>query len=241
MKFSRNYLKVAIYTSKEFDPFFIREILFLIASLYMVLSYLEDPFLNAGNFNPMYVESSIMDFFVIIFSSISSGIFAKKIQNGQLGMIFLSSIPRRGYIVLSLVNSSLWFCLLLITPILLTQYFIYNRILPELCLLFLFMMLSSSVLYTSFGMLFGTITRSQSITTFSVLSIFLVLQLYGFELFPKNALGEYLLMGFGQISNFNNNIQTYLIGGSIYFILAIAFTLPIYRLSIKIGLKSGRS
>jgi hypothetical protein len=238
---SNKFIETGIFSSRENDPYCVREIFFLIFSLFISLDYVNMERSIKFTGNPFYFISSYGIFFIIIYSAVISSIFARRIYNGQIGMLFISNFPRKFYLIFTVLFSSLSFSFLLLLPIIFLQGIIYNTFYIKILVLLFILMFSTSFLYISIGFVISAVLRSELLTLIVIIFPFTLAQIYVFQYFPKSSLMQFLLSGFGQVSRFTSETGFYIVGISVYLIISILLTLSLYKITIATGLKSGRS
>lgn len=238
---NNNLLETANFSSRENDPFYLREIFFLIYALFICLDYvdLEKTIIFTGN--PFYVIASYGIFFIIIYSALISSYFARRIYRGQIGMLFISDFPRKFYTAFTVLFSSASIAFLFLIPITILQGIIYNTFHIDTLILLFLLMFSTAFLYISIGFLISIILRSEILSLIIIIFPFTLTQIYVFQYFPHSPLAQFLLAGFGQVSNFTSDTVVYLQGILVYLVISIIITLGLYRILISTGLKSGRS
>lgn len=237
----RAYIRVI---SSLVDPFYSREIIFLLLVFMTSYSYVS-AVSNSGFIANQVNIISIMAFYIFIsilaYPGAVAGNFGGFIGRGAEAFFFTSPVSRfklyLGLWLFTVVVSFLLFAAYLLLLIYLLTFTIYS--LPVAILLLL--TLSSLAMYTSLGMLVAVISRNSAASTVAAPAIFLGLSLYSSKIFPNSLLAQSFVSGMEFMGEYPLKIGLEFWPSIILLILSAIIFITTYLISKSRDYRSGRS
>lgn len=226
------------------DPFYSREIFFLLLVLMTTSAYVSTVSNNGFIVDPIDVIS-VMAFYIfivlLIYPGVVAGNFGSFVGRGAEAFFFTTPVNRlKLYLVVwlfTILFSFLLFSLYLIFLIYLLTFTLFSFPITIL----LIETLSSLSLYTSVGMLIAVITRNSAASIVSVLALFLGLSLYSTKIFPNSLPDQSFVSGIRFMGEYPLKIGVTFWPSIILIMLSVIIFISTYVILKSRDHRSGRN
>lgn len=223
------------------DPFYIREILVIIAGL-LVLSSFSSPLTYQTTMTEKYLKSVSSSFFLIPvgYGAVTAGTFARSLESGSMGYLMTFPVRRGALHIQYALQSVAIFSIMMVIPECILSYLIFDGINFLLILQTLLLLASTMLLFISSGYLVATITRNSAFTALFVLIVFFIMQVYSFRVFPHYIPGRFLMSGFSLFYSYSTIDALVYNGVLLTTVIASVLLLATFPLLKRMGMRSGR-
>ncbi len=227
---------------QDTDPYFSRELLALLLSYFLFEGYFQR--FTIPGFTPSQVFlSSLSSFYFLIpllYASEASGLFARSLEKGSLGLLMTLPVRRDTLIWTYVISGSLFSALIFCIPALIMEWYLLPSFSPAISLDLLFLLMGLIFLYTTTGYLIASLLPNSIFTSILVLGFFFVMSLYSVKYFASNAYVEVLFSGFTYF-NSSPSLDYATFGATLISFAASAVMLAAVPYIIKRrGIRSGR-